>query len=206
MTPMMARVLSQALVLVVGGSSLVSGAGQAQGALPEREESHPEPEFEYPTDTDYYYDKAGDPQATAQKVPDPLQRQNSTGPTDLPHNSSSPPNLSGAPQSGSNLTAAGDFGHKVVEPTWYSAWWYPTWARDPSILEFYQTSMIYLWVEHHQSVGVALCLCILSSMYTFLAACCRRGRLVGPPEPIPTAPPGPSLGQTFVPAGRGARE
>ena len=181
----------------------MGGADLSPGSLPEHDESYLKSVFGPPADTDYDYYEAEVPNAVPQRVPDPLLRQNTSGPTRVPHNSSSPPNFSGAPQFGSNVTAAGDFGRKVEEPGWLSAWWYPTWARDPVISEFYQTSMIYLWVEYHQSVGVALCLLILSTVYTALAACCRRGGRTDPSEPLPTAPPASFMGQTLPQAARG---
>ena len=103
MTPMMARVLSQALVMVIGGSSWVGGADLSPGSLPEHDESYLKSVFGPPADTDYDYYEAEVPNAMPQRVPDPLLRQNTSGPTRVPHNSSRPPNSSGAPQFGSNV-------------------------------------------------------------------------------------------------------
>ena len=194
----MARVLSQALMIVVGGSSWGVCLGPSEGSLSESDEKFPGPAPDLPTDTDYYYDEAEVPHAMSLPMPSSGQRQNLTGQTRPRDAMSSPPNLSGAPIPGLNMSATDFPGRELAESTW-----------DPAIWDFYRILMIYLWVEHHQSVGVALCLAILSAIYTFLAAlphllpCCRRCRRRPPPDPTPSAPPIPSLGHTFSPAGRG---
>ena len=97
MTPMMARVLSQALLIVVGGSSWVIGISQSEGSPPDQNETLANLTQDLPTDTDYYYDEAEVPNAMSPRMSAPLQRQNMTGPTRPRDDLSSPPNSSGAP-------------------------------------------------------------------------------------------------------------
>ena len=72
---MMARVLSQALLIVVGGSSWVGCISQPEGTPPDQKETLSKPAYGPPTDTDYYYDEAEVPNAMLPRMSEPLRHQ-----------------------------------------------------------------------------------------------------------------------------------
>ena len=82
----------------------------------------------------------------------------------------------------------------------------PPYSPGDEDLSYVVKFFLFLWVEHFQSVGVAVVLCLLSTLYTLVWRWCFRPTVVEDPGPLPSAPPAPSGTPLGVPAGRGGTE
>ena len=82
----------------------------------------------------------------------------------------------------------------------------PSFQAEDEDLTYTVKFLLFLWIEHFQSVGVALVLCLLSTVYTLVWRWCFRSAASEEPGPLPSAPP-PSPGAlSTTPAGRGGTE
>ena len=76
----------------------------------------------------------------------------------------------------------------------------PSYPPGDEDLSYGVKFLLFLWAEHFQSVGVAVVLCLLSTLYTLVWRWCFRPAVMEDPGPPPLSPPSSSRNSCRCPS------